>query len=597
MKKLLLVAVLAALGELVGCSDAVFPYLTTIAVAPASPSVAAGRTQQFTATGTFSNGATKDITSLVKWSSSATQVGTINSAGLAQSYSQGASTITATFTGPAAGTVTNTTTLTVSAPALVSVVVSDATAVIPSINPLKTTTIARGTGHQYVAYGIYSDGGERILNTPTWASTPATVATISTTGRATSIAAGTATITATDPTSGIVSSASSLVVTAATISSIVVYPAVSTNPGLSIAPLTRLPFSALGVFSDGTRQDITADATWASTNPAAATVTTATPKGVATALAFGATQIQAAFSGTTGQSPLGVSIATLSSIALTPAPAAGASGVGVAVGSILPLTAVGTFSDGTKQTINLAVTWSVTSGGSFATVDPTGVVTGVAAGAATVRAQLGTIIGTNVGITVEAIKSIAVGSVIPIVNPSILNIAQGTASQYAAIATLTDGTLQDVSASATWTAISPPAVSGTPPVATISDVLGSSGWVTGNAAGTAVITAVFSGQANPSSVTVTAATLKSLAITTTPPGTVHLALGGSLQYTATGTFSDSTTQNLSNQVTWSSSVPTVAVMNLTGLATSSGTGTTNVTATSNITTPATTSPAVVLSTP
>ena len=108
MKKLLLVAVLAALGALVGCSDAQFPYLTAIAVTPGTPSVAAGRTQQFTATGTFSNGETRDITSLVTWTSSTTPVSTINSAGLAQSYSQGSSTITATFTGPAAGTVTGT---------------------------------------------------------------------------------------------------------------------------------------------------------------------------------------------------------------------------------------------------------------------------------------------------------------------------------------------------------------------------------------------------------------------------------------------------------------------------------------------------------
>ena len=180
----------------------------------------------------------------------------------------------------------------------------------------------------------------------------------------------------------------------------------------------------------------------------------------------------------------------------------------------------------------------------------------------------------------KPIKSIAVGSVIPIVNPSILNIAQGTASQYVAMATLADGTLQDISASATWVAISPPAVSGTPPVATVSDSLGSSGWVTGNAPGTAIIAAVFGGQANPSSVTVTNATLKTLAIT--PTGNVHLALGDSQQYTATGTFSDSSTQILTNQVTWNSSLPTVAVMNLTGLATSTGIGTTNVTATSNI---------------
>ncbi len=165
-------------------------------------------------------------------------------------------------------------------------------------------------------------------------------------------------------------------------------------------------------------------------------------------------------------------------------------------------------------------------------------------------AKFGTIT-TNAVINVQAVKSIAVGPAIPIVNPSILNIAQGTASQFVATATLTDGTTQDISNSATWVAISPPAVSGTGPVATISDTLGSSGWATGNAPGTAVIAAVFGGQSNLSSVTVTNATLKTLAIT--PTGNVHVVFGGTQQYQATGTFSDSTTQNLTNQVTWNSS--------------------------------------------
>lgn len=591
MKKLLLFAVLAALGSLVGCSDAQFPYLTAIQVNPGTPSVAAGRTQQFTAVGTFSNSQTRDLTSLVKWSSSAAPVSTINSAGLAQSYSQGASTITASFTSPAAGTVTGTATFNVTAPALVAIVVTDATAVIPGPNSLKTTSIAKGTGHQYLAYGIYSDGGERnITNSVTWSSAPLTVATITNAGRATSVNAGTATITATDPTTSL-SGSSALVVTNATIASIVVYP----RAGQTIAPLTRQPFGALGQFSDGSTQDITADSNWASTNAAAATVSNATPKGVATGVAAGTTVLQASFGGTIGQALLTVSSASLTSIKLTPAPATGATGVGVAVGSTLLLTSVGTFSDGTTQNINLATAWSVTpSNGSFATVDQTGLVTGVAAGSATVTAKFGTIT-TNAVINVQAVKSIAAGPATPIVSPSTLSIAQGTASQFIATATLADGTTQDISNSATWVAISPPAVSGTPPVATISDSLGSSGWVTGGTPGTAIIATVFGGQAGLSGVTVTNATLKTLAIT--PTGNVHVVFGGTQQYQATGTFSDSTTQNLTNQVTWISSVPGVAYINLTGLATNTGPGTTNVTATSNITTPATTSPAVVFANP
>lgn len=600
MKSLLLVAVLASLGALSGCTDATLPYLKTIAVNPATPSVAAGHSQQFTAQGTFSNGLTADISKLVTWTSSAAPVGTINSGGLAQSYSQGTSTITASFTSTAAGTVTATTTLTVTAPALVSVFVTDATAVIPGPSSKKTTSIAKGTGHQYVAYGLYSDGGERILpntitTSVTWASAPATVATITNTGRATSIIAGTATITATDPTTSL-SGSSSLVVTSATISAIEVYPVGQTNSALlgqTIAPLTRLPYFAQGLFSDGTQQDITADASWTSTNPAAATVSSVTPNGVATGVAVGGTMLQASFGGTTGATPLIVSAASLMSITLTPAPTAPATAVGVAVGSILQFNAVGKFSDGTTQTINLAAAWSPTpSNGSIATVSTTGLVTGVAVGAAMVTAKFGTVT-TSANINVEAVTSIAAGSAIPIVSPSVLNIAPGTASQYVAVATLTDGTLQDVSASATWVAINGPMVSGTLPVATVSDTLGSSGWVTGNATGTAIIAAVFGGLDNLSGVTVTSATLTKLALLTTGGG--HLPLGASVQYTATGTFSDSSTQALTNQVTWISSTPAVAVMNLTGLATSTGTGTTNVTATSNLTTPATTSTAVLTS--
>jgi hypothetical protein len=101
--------------------------------------------------------------------------------------------------------------------------------------------------------------------------------------------------------------------------------------------------------------------------------------------------------------------------------------------------------------------------------------------------------------------------------------------------------------------------------------------------------------ANLSSVTVTNATLKTLAIT--PTGNVHVVLGGTQQYQATGTFSDSTTQNLTNQVTWNSSLPTVAVMSLTGLATNTGIGSTNVTAVGNINGNAATSNQAVFSNP
>jgi len=74
--------------------------LVSIAVTPNNPSVAAGVTQQFTATGTYSDGSTQNLTTTATWTSSNTAVATISntsgSQGLATSLAQGTSTITAT---------------------------------------------------------------------------------------------------------------------------------------------------------------------------------------------------------------------------------------------------------------------------------------------------------------------------------------------------------------------------------------------------------------------------------------------------------------------------------------------------------------------
>ncbi len=93
--------------------------LTSISVTPATASVAAGYTEQFTATGTYSNGTTQNLTSTATWASSATSVATVSSAGLATSVAQGTATITAT-----SGTISGSATLTVTAAVLTSISVT-----------------------------------------------------------------------------------------------------------------------------------------------------------------------------------------------------------------------------------------------------------------------------------------------------------------------------------------------------------------------------------------------------------------------------------------------------------------------------------------
>jgi autotransporter passenger strand-loop-strand repeat protein len=88
------------------------PTLVSIAVTPGNPSVVAGGTSTFTATGTFSDNSTHVLTSGVTWSSSDQAAATINSSGVATALAAGSTTIMATDSG-----VSGSTTLTVTAPA------------------------------------------------------------------------------------------------------------------------------------------------------------------------------------------------------------------------------------------------------------------------------------------------------------------------------------------------------------------------------------------------------------------------------------------------------------------------------------------------
>ena len=95
------------------------PTLTSIAVTPANPSITKGATEQFTATGTYSDSSTANITSQVTWASGTTSNATITSGGLATGVAAGSSTITATL-----GSVSGNTKLTVTAPTLTSIAVT-----------------------------------------------------------------------------------------------------------------------------------------------------------------------------------------------------------------------------------------------------------------------------------------------------------------------------------------------------------------------------------------------------------------------------------------------------------------------------------------
>jgi len=156
--------------------------LVSLSVTPANPLIAKGQTQQFTATGTFTDGSAQDLTNSATWTSSSDAVATISAAGLATSVEQGSATIQA-----ASGTIKSSATLTVGPPVLASIVVTPA-----------DSSILPGATKQLTATGNFSDGGiQDLTSTAVWASSSPSEATVSASGLVTGVNFGSATISAT----------------------------------------------------------------------------------------------------------------------------------------------------------------------------------------------------------------------------------------------------------------------------------------------------------------------------------------------------------------------------------------------------------------
>ena len=504
--------------------------LVSVAVTPATASVPIRGTQQFVATATYADGASRDVTTASSWSSGTAAVATVNSAtGLATGVASGAAIMTASF-----GSKTGAATLTVTPATLVSIAVTPA-----------SPTIAIAASQQFIANGTFSDGTSRdITATSTFTSGTPAVATVLAGGLATGVTAGSTVITAT---SGVLKGTANLTVTPATLVSIAITPA---NPTIQIGASQQ--FTVTGTYSNNTTANLTNVSTFSTATPAVALVGAAT--GLSTGLIAGTSVITATAGGKTASTTLTVMAATLNSIAVTPATAS------IVAGGTQSYVATGTFSDGTTANITNAVSW--TSGTTtVATILPTGVATGVAAGTATIMATSGARSGTA-ALTVTAattLTSIAV-------TPATSSIAVAGTRQFTATGSFSDATTRDITTTVTWS-------SGTTTVATVQ----STGLATGVSAGNASITATMSGKSGSGALTVTApVTLTAIAVT---PANQTVSVGANLQYAAAGTFSDGSSRDISSSVTWNSSLTSVASISSTGMSSAIATGLTSISAT------------------
>ena len=194
------------------------------------------------------------------WSSSNASLASIStvsgSNGLASATGAGSVTISA-----ASGSITGSTTLTVTGALLTAI----------EITP-NAPSIAKGVSQAFVAMGIFSDNSTQNLTTQvTWSSDTVGVAVVSnsvpTIGTVTATGIGTAMLTASTAS---LSASIQVMVTPATLVSIQVNP-----PLPSIASGLSQQFTAIGIYTDNSTQNLSVSATWATTAPGVATVSNA----------------------------------------------------------------------------------------------------------------------------------------------------------------------------------------------------------------------------------------------------------------------------------------------------------------------------------
>jgi uncharacterized protein YjdB len=493
--------------------------VVSVTVTPATATLVVGQTTQLAAllkdeTGSILNGR------VVTWSTNRATVATVTSEGLVTAIAAGTATITASSEGR-------------SATASISVSPRPVSAVI--VSPEQVTLFAGQTVQ--LAALVTDDRGQVLTGKQvTFMSSSNQVATVSSQGLVTGVAAGTATITATSE--GATGSAT-ITIAPDPVAAVEISPSAASIVVGQTAQLTAIPRNISGQALSGRT------VSWSTSSPSLASVSST---GVVTGISPGNAVIIASVEGRQASATVTVRAVPVASVQVTPSPAS------TIVGQTVTLTA--RTLDGAGNTLTGRIVGWTSSNTAIATVNASGVVTGVASGTATITASSEGVSGT----TALTVSGVPVATV---------TVAPGTATIVAGQTTTLSATLKDANGNIltgrtiTWS-------SGATSVATVS----AAGVVTGVAAGTATITATSEGKSAAASVTVTA---PSAATVTVAPSTATVTVGNTT--TLVATVRDGSSNVMVNaSVTWSTSNATVATVSSSGVVTGVAAGSATITA-------------------
>ena len=347
--------------------------LVSIAVTPQSPSLTPNHSIQLSATGTFTDGSTQDLSSTVAWLSTPTGTLNISGTGLATANVPGAVSVTATE-----GNITGSDKLMVVLPTLVSIALSP-----------QNISLTPSHSAQLKATGTYSDGSTQDVSAfVTWGASPNGIVAVSDKGLTTGKALGAATITTV--LAG-VSASDAVAVVAPTLQSILIAPSGAVIPaGIS------QQLSATGNYNDGSTKNLTSSVQWSSSE---LTVLSINSQGMATANAVGTVTVTAMSGTVSATNQLQVGPPIVMSFTVRPTTSF------LYVGGSEQLSALAKFSDGSIRDMTTSVSWS-SSDSTIARISDQGLLLASHVGDTTISVSFDTV-GGSANVSVKPVMAVS----------------------------------------------------------------------------------------------------------------------------------------------------------------------------------------------